>query len=60
MIRLLIKLKFSLFFQGFTERGERLGKLEDSTAKMQSEAEAFGSVAHAVMLKYRDKKWYQF
>ncbi|XP_017493106.1 PREDICTED: syntaxin-binding protein 5-like, partial [Rhagoletis zephyria] len=42
--------------KGFTERGERLGKLEDSTAKMQSEAEAFGSVAHAVMLKYRDKK----
>lgn len=49
-----------VFSQGVSERGERLGKLEDSTARMQNEAEVFSSAAHAVMLKYRDKKWYQF
>ncbi|XP_027194887.1 syntaxin-binding protein tomosyn isoform X3 [Dermatophagoides pteronyssinus] len=52
--------EFAKLKESLNERGERLGKLEDSTARMQNEAEAFGSMAHAVMLKYRDKKWYQF
>ncbi|KAJ6215817.1 hypothetical protein RDWZM_010317 [Blomia tropicalis] len=52
--------EFAKLREGFNERGERLGKLEDSTARMQNEAEVFSSAAHAVMLKYRDKKWYQF
>ncbi|CAG2106890.1 unnamed protein product, partial [Medioppia subpectinata] len=46
--------------EGLSERGEKVSQLEDKTARMQSEAEAFGSAAHNVMLKYRDKKWYQF
>ncbi|KAH9511947.1 Syntaxin-binding protein 5, variant 4 [Dermatophagoides farinae] len=52
--------EFAKLKEGLSERGERLGKLEDNTARMQNEAEAFSSMAHAVMLKYRDKKWYQF
>ncbi|XP_022249041.1 syntaxin-binding protein 5-like [Limulus polyphemus] len=45
---------------GLTERGEALNQLEDKTAKMMSEAEYFSNTAHKLMLKYRDKKWYQF
>ncbi|XP_044756054.1 syntaxin-binding protein 5 isoform X2 [Coccinella septempunctata] len=41
------------------ERGERLNRLEDSAERMRNEAENFSSSAHEVMLKYRDKKWYQ-
>jgi len=41
------------------ERGEKLGQLEDRTANMASEAENFSSAAHQLMLKYKDKKWYQ-
>lgn len=52
--------EFAKLREGFAERGERINKLEDSTAKMQSEAEAFSNMAHSVMLKYKDKKWYQF
>ncbi|KAM4699212.1 syntaxin-binding protein 5-like isoform 3-T3 [Discoglossus pictus] len=42
------------------ERGQRLGELEDKTAGMMSSAEAFSKHAHGLMLKYKDKKWYQF
>ena len=41
------------------ERGEKLGKLEDRTAAMMNEAENFSSSARQLMLKYKDKKWYQ-
>ncbi|XP_053312987.1 syntaxin-binding protein 5-like isoform X6 [Spea bombifrons] len=42
------------------ERGQRLGELEERTAGMMSSAEAFSKHAHELMLKYKDKKWYQF
>ncbi|XP_041437340.1 syntaxin-binding protein 5-like isoform X8 [Xenopus laevis] len=42
------------------ERGQRLGELEDTTAAMMSSADAFSKQAHGLMLKYKDKKWYQF
>ncbi|KAJ8945856.1 hypothetical protein NQ318_002694 [Aromia moschata] len=41
------------------ERGDKLNQLEDRAEKMRSEAENFSSSAHEVMLKYKDKKWYQ-
>ncbi|XP_069744560.1 syntaxin-binding protein 5-like isoform X3 [Narcine bancroftii] len=42
------------------ERGQRLGELEDRTAAMMASAETFSKHAHELMLKCRDKKWYQF
>ncbi|XP_050303949.1 syntaxin-binding protein 5 isoform X5 [Anthonomus grandis grandis] len=41
------------------ERGEKLSQLEDRAERMRGEAENFSSTAHDLMLKYRDKKWYQ-
>ncbi|XP_043469254.1 syntaxin-binding protein 5 [Leptopilina heterotoma] len=41
------------------ERGERLGELEERTARMMNEAEGFSTSAHGLMLKYKDRKWYQ-
>ncbi|KAG7260499.1 hypothetical protein CRUP_006584 [Coryphaenoides rupestris] len=41
------------------ERGERLGELEDRTALMMTSAETFSKHAHELMLKCKDKKWYQ-
>ncbi|XP_029042043.1 syntaxin-binding protein 5 isoform X5 [Osmia bicornis bicornis] len=41
------------------ERGEKLSQLEDRTARMMTEAEGFSQSAHGLMLKYKDKKWYQ-
>lgn len=41
------------------ERGEKLNQLEDRAEKMRNEAENFSSSAHDLMLKYKDKKWYQ-
>lgn len=41
------------------ERGEKLNKLEENAERMRSEAENYASTAHDLMLKYRDKKWYQ-
>nr|XP_015840149.1 PREDICTED: syntaxin-binding protein 5 isoform X8 [Tribolium castaneum] len=41
------------------ERGEKLSQLEDRAEKMRSEAENFQASAHDLMLKYKDKKWYQ-
>ncbi|XP_060944691.1 syntaxin-binding protein 5-like isoform X1 [Limanda limanda] len=42
------------------ERGQRLGELEERTALMMSSAEGFSKHAHELMLKCKDKKWYQF
>nr|XP_033797543.1 syntaxin-binding protein 5-like isoform X2 [Geotrypetes seraphini] len=42
------------------ERGQRLGELEEATTAMMTSAEAFSKHAHELMLKYKDKKWYQF
>ncbi|XP_030059845.1 syntaxin-binding protein 5-like isoform X2 [Microcaecilia unicolor] len=42
------------------ERGQRLGELEEATTVMMTSAEAFSKHAHELMLKYKDKKWYQF
>ncbi|XP_020776056.1 syntaxin-binding protein 5-like isoform X2 [Boleophthalmus pectinirostris] len=42
------------------ERGQRLGELEERTALMMTSAESFSKHAHEIMLKYKDKKWYQF
>ncbi|XP_076224182.1 syntaxin-binding protein tomosyn isoform X7 [Nomia melanderi] len=41
------------------ERGEKLSQLEERTARMMNEAESFSHSAHGLMLKYKDKKWYQ-
>ncbi|XP_036810435.1 syntaxin-binding protein 5 isoform X2 [Oncorhynchus mykiss] len=41
------------------ERGQKLGELEDRTAAMMASADSFSKHAHAMMLKYKDKKWYQ-
>ncbi|KAK7794267.1 hypothetical protein R5R35_013601 [Gryllus longicercus] len=45
--------------QMMVERGEKLGQLEDRTQRMMNEAETFSTTAHSLMLKYKDKKWYQ-
>ncbi|XP_041127571.1 syntaxin-binding protein 5-like isoform X1 [Polyodon spathula] len=41
------------------ERGQRLGELEERTAAMMGSAESFSKHAHELMLKCKDKKWYQ-
>ncbi|KAL0969792.1 hypothetical protein UPYG_G00232360 [Umbra pygmaea] len=41
------------------ERGQKLGELEDRTAAMLASADSFSKHAHDMMLKYKDKKWYQ-
>ncbi|KAK5649859.1 hypothetical protein RI129_000888 [Pyrocoelia pectoralis] len=41
------------------ERGEKLNQLEERAERMKSEAENFSHSAHDLMVKYRDKKWYQ-
>uniref|UniRef100_A0A3Q1CTV4 Syntaxin-binding protein 5-like n=1 Tax=Amphiprion ocellaris TaxID=80972 RepID=A0A3Q1CTV4_AMPOC len=41
------------------ERGQKLGELEERTAAMMASAESFSKHAHHMMLKYKDKKWYQ-
>ncbi|XP_071449557.1 syntaxin-binding protein 5 isoform X3 [Hetaerina americana] len=45
--------------QAVVERGEKLGLLEERSQRMMNEAENFSHSAHQVMLKYKDKKWYQ-
>ncbi|XP_076393165.1 syntaxin-binding protein tomosyn isoform X11 [Megachile rotundata] len=49
----------NLAHQMVMERGEKLSQLEERTARMMSEAESFSQSAHGLMLKYKDKKWYQ-
>ncbi|XP_075975059.1 syntaxin-binding protein tomosyn isoform X2 [Anticarsia gemmatalis] len=41
------------------ERGDKLSQLEERTERMHSQAAEFSSSAHQLMLKYKDKKWYQ-
>ncbi|KAM6954248.1 syntaxin-binding protein 5a isoform 2-T2 [Aplochiton taeniatus] len=41
------------------ERGQKLGELEERTAAMMASADNFGKHAHEMMLKCKDKKWYQ-
>jgi len=41
------------------ERGDKLSQLEERTQRMMNEAENFSSSAHSLMVKYKDKKWYQ-
>lgn len=41
------------------ERGDKLSQLEDRAERMSSQASEFSSSAHQLMLKYKDKKWYQ-
>lgn len=46
--------------QLFLERGEKLEGLDDRTQQMTAQAESYSQLAHQLMLKYKDKKWYQF
>ncbi|XP_035023559.1 syntaxin-binding protein 5 isoform X5 [Hippoglossus stenolepis] len=41
------------------ERGQKLGELDERTAAMMASADSFSRHAHDMMLKYKDKKWYQ-
>ncbi|XP_030202012.1 syntaxin-binding protein 5a [Gadus morhua] len=41
------------------ERGQKLGELEERTALMMNSADGFSKHAHEMMLKCKDKKWYQ-
>ncbi|XP_050443126.1 syntaxin-binding protein 5 isoform X2 [Adelges cooleyi] len=41
------------------ERGEKLSNLEDRTARMMTEADQFSSNARELLLKNKDKRWYQ-
>ncbi|XP_076258836.1 syntaxin-binding protein tomosyn isoform X3 [Rhynchophorus ferrugineus] len=41
------------------ERGEKLTQLEERAERMRNEAENYSSTAHELMLKYKEKKWYQ-
>ena len=45
--------------QMVVERGDKLSQLEERTARMMNEADSFQQNAHSLMLKYKDKKWYQ-
>ncbi|XP_015281801.1 PREDICTED: syntaxin-binding protein 5 isoform X2 [Gekko japonicus] len=42
------------------ERGQKLGELEERTAAMLTSADSFSKHAHEMMIKCKDKKWYQF
>ncbi|KAM4541472.1 syntaxin-binding protein 5 isoform 1-T1 [Fundulus diaphanus] len=41
------------------ERGQKLGELDERTAAMMASADSFSKHAHNMMVKYKDKKWYQ-
>lgn len=41
------------------ERGEKLSNLEDRTARMMTEAEQFSNNARELLMKNKDKRWYQ-
>ncbi|XP_037083443.1 syntaxin-binding protein 5-like isoform X2 [Pollicipes pollicipes] len=45
--------------QLMVERGQKLSKLEDRTEQMMADADNFSSTAHQLMMRYKDKKWYQ-
>ncbi|XP_053087738.1 syntaxin-binding protein 5a isoform X1 [Pangasianodon hypophthalmus] len=42
------------------ERGHKLSEVEERTAAMMASADSFSKHAHEMMLKCKDKKWYQF
>ncbi|XP_049335887.1 syntaxin-binding protein 5a isoform X2 [Astyanax mexicanus] len=42
------------------ERGQKLSEVEEKTAAMMASADSFSKHAHEMMLKCKDKKWYQF
>ncbi|GAA6086644.1 syntaxin-binding protein 5a isoform X1, partial [Tachysurus ichikawai] len=42
------------------ERGQKLSEVEERTAAMMASADSFTKHAHEMMLKCKDKKWYQF
>ncbi|XP_072121748.1 syntaxin-binding protein 5 isoform X4 [Mobula birostris] len=42
------------------ERGQKLSELEERTAALLYSADTFSKHAHEMMLKCKDKKWYQF
>ncbi|XP_051581174.1 syntaxin-binding protein 5-like isoform X2 [Myxocyprinus asiaticus] len=42
------------------ERGQKLSEVEERTAAMLASADTFSKHAHEMMLKCKDKKWYQF
>lgn len=46
--------------KAFIERGEKLADLGDRSEQMSMQAESFATASHQLMLKYKDKKWYQF
>uniref|UniRef100_UPI00358E8F4E syntaxin-binding protein 5-like isoform X2 n=1 Tax=Myxine glutinosa TaxID=7769 RepID=UPI00358E8F4E len=41
------------------ERGQRIGEAEERSEAMMASAENFAKHAHEIMLKSREKKWYQ-
>uniref|UniRef100_A0A8C2HI34 Syntaxin-binding protein 5-like n=1 Tax=Cyprinus carpio TaxID=7962 RepID=A0A8C2HI34_CYPCA len=41
------------------ERGQKLSEVEERTAAMMASADTFSKHAHEMMLKCKDKKWYQ-
>lgn len=41
------------------ERGEKLSELDEKTQRMQESAQNFSENAHSLMMKYKNKKWYQ-
>ncbi|XP_056015679.1 syntaxin-binding protein 5-like isoform X9 [Ostrea edulis] len=46
--------------KNFIERGEKLGELGERSEMMRDHAENFASDSRALMLKYKNKKWYQW
>lgn len=41
------------------ERGDKLNQLEERAERMSNTAQEFSGTSHALMMKYKDKKWYQ-
>lgn len=46
--------------KAFIERGEKLGELGERSEMTREHAETFASDSRALMLKYKNKKWYQW
>ncbi|XP_061195840.1 syntaxin-binding protein 5-like [Saccostrea echinata] len=46
--------------RNFIERGEKLGELGERSEQMREHAENFAADSRALMLKYKNKKWYQW
>ncbi|XP_065316011.1 syntaxin-binding protein 5-like isoform X4 [Gordionus sp. m RMFG-2023] len=46
--------------QAVSERGEKLYDLDEKTAQMLLQSENYSKNAHNILLKYKEKKWYQF